>query len=232
MVEIKYLYHSFFQISFDGCKILIDPFINSKAPSETNGMGQKLIKCPAKEKDFRNINIILITHEHFDHFDKQAIEKIATTNNATVITHEFLLQQLNIPGFLKRPIHANMRFNCHGVQIAAVPVHHPQAFYPLGFVLEKQGTKIFHTGDTDLMQSFSELKADIFLVPIGGKITMDSVDAVRAVKIMKPRYAIPMHYNTFPLIKASPQEFKSKIEDSVLKTETVIMKPGQRKKFS
>jgi len=55
---------------------------------------------------------------------------------------------------------------------------------------------------------------------------MDVVDAVRAIKMMKPDYAIPMHYDTFEQIKADPREFKHKIEKSILKTKAVILQPG------
>jgi len=85
--------------------------------------------------------------------------------------------------------------------------------------------------DSALMDSFSSIKPDIAMLPIGGTLTMDLIDAVRATKTMKPDYVIPMHYNTFEEIKADPAEFKEQIEKSVLKTKPLIMKPGQALKF-
>ena len=64
------------------------------------------------------------------------------------------------------------------------------------------------------------------MFPIGGEYTMDLVDAVKAVKTVKPDVAIPMHYDTFESIKASSEEFREKIEKSILKTQAVILKPG------
>jgi len=65
---------------------------------------------------------------------------------------------------------------------------------------------------------------DVALLPIGGNYTMDIDDAVRAVRMIKPRVAVPMHYNTFPLIKASPDEFAAKASGFA---EIKVLKPGE-----
>ncbi|MCD6433986.1 MAG: MBL fold metallo-hydrolase, partial [Candidatus Diapherotrites archaeon] len=69
------------------------------------------------------------------------------------------------------------------------------------------------------------------LLPIGGKVTMDIIDAVKATKMIKPKIVIPMHYNTFEIIKANPKEFAERIAESALKTEVKILKPGQEIKL-
>jgi len=96
-----------------------------------------------------------------------------------------------------------------------------------GFLLEVDGRRIYHAGDTGLtveMGLLAEDGVDVALLPIGGNYTMDIDDAVRAVRMIKPRVAVPMHYNTFPLIKASPEEFASKASGLA---EIRILKPGE-----
>jgi L-ascorbate metabolism protein UlaG (beta-lactamase superfamily) len=87
---------------------------------------------------------------------------------------------------------------------------------PAGVVIKMGGKTVYHTGDTGLfldMKLIGELdKIDIFLVPIGDNFTMGIDDAVKAVEFVNPVLTIPMHYNTFPVIPADPNEFKKKVE--------------------
>jgi L-ascorbate metabolism protein UlaG (beta-lactamase superfamily) len=228
MVEIQYFGHSFFKIGFPKGNILIDPYINSdcKDPSF-----KRLVCCAATKKDFKGTSLILVTHEHFDHFDKKIIQEIAVKENACVVAHDDILGELNLPKHLGHDIAMNQTIMLRDTSITATPAHHPNSFYPLGFLVKQNGPSVYHAGDTDLLDDFSGMKPDIALLPIGGEMTMDCVDAIRAVKTMKPKFAVPMHYNTFKMIQQDPKEFQQKIEQSVLKTKVVIMKPGEKKKF-
>ena len=91
---------------------------------------------------------------------------------------------------------------------------------PCGFVIEINGKKLYHAGDTGLtydMKLLETEKIDIAFLPIGGNYTMDIDDAVRAVDFIKPKLTIPMHYNTFGVIKADPLEFKEKLPNYTVK---------------
>jgi len=228
MFEVQYAYHSFFKITMGDRNILIDPFFDSLPENE---MVKKNISCPFKPNYFKDIDAILVSHEHFDHFDKPAIEKIAKESNCAVVAHDQLLSQISVNPRLKKSIDMKKKVNVRGVEIEPLPAHHPNSFYPMGFKIKYDGCSLVHTGDTFLTNIFSKLDADVLCVPIGGTMTMDVVDAVRAVKIMEPGYAIPMHYNTFDVIKASSTEFKEKIDKSILKTKPVILKPGKKLKI-
>jgi len=228
MAKIQFFGHSFFKIGFPQGNVLIDPFLSCNPP---NPSLERLVECAAKPADLKDISIILVSHEHFDHFEKETIEKIANKEGALVVSHESILQKLEIPKNLKHAISLNRKATLRNIEIEALPAHHPQAFYPLGFLISANNNSVYHAGDTALLDSFSEIKADVALLPIGGSMTMDLVDAVRAVKTMKPDYVIPMHYNTFEVIKADPLEFKQKIEKSILKTKPVILEPGKSFSF-
>ncbi len=224
-MELQYLGHSGFKISFSSANVLIDPFLGDSPQQEKEF--QRRHRSPLSKSQLKDIALILITHEHFDHFDKEVIEHIAGRDKALVVSHESTLQQLSLPRGLLRPIAVNAKESLRGIEINALPAHHPQAFYPLSFLLKGDNATVFHAGDTDLMESFAEINTDIALLPIGGTFTMDIIDAVRAVKTMKPKVAIPMHYNTFSIIKADAAEFKQRIEKSVLKTRPVVLQPGE-----
>lgn len=225
MIDLQYFGHSFFKIGFSRRNILVDPFFGSSG--DRPGF-ERMVDCSASPKDVKDIALILISHEHFDHFDKPAIEAIVARENCCVVAHAHLLQELNIPERFKFPITMNQEITLRNLQIKALPAHHPNSFYPLGFLISYKGQSVYHAGDTALINSISDITADVALLPIGGTYTMDCVDAIRAVKTMKPKYAIPMHFDTFKMIQQDPKEFKQKIEKSVFKTKPVILKPGQK----
>jgi L-ascorbate metabolism protein UlaG (beta-lactamase superfamily) len=80
-------------------------------------------------------------------------------------------------------------------------------------VVEAEGKRIYHTGDTDFIPEMNSLQGlTAALVPIGGTYTMDIEEAVRAVAAMKPKIAIPMHYNFLEGLKADAKDFKQKVE--------------------
>ncbi|MBS3061140.1 MAG: metal-dependent hydrolase [Candidatus Diapherotrites archaeon] len=224
LVHIRFFGHAFFKLSFRGKNVLIDPFVG-----KTNGtIDFSCLETPkVKDSDLKDIDLVLITHEHFDHFDPELIKRIVLENNACLVCHESLVQQLELPKRFVHAISTGEHVSLRGVDIVATDAHHPKAFYPMGYLVSGNGHTVFHAGDTDLLDDFSKIKADVALLPIGGYETMDVVDAIRATKAMKPEIAIPMHYNTFKMIKADPLEFKYKIEKSILKTQPVILKAGQ-----
>ncbi len=228
MFEVQFVYHSFFKVSMGGRVVLIDPFFNSLPEGKKP---KKRIESPLPKKSFKKVDLILVSHEHFDHFDKKAIKAITEASNCTVVAHDNLLKELAINPRLKQSIDLKKRVNVKGVEIEPLPVHHPTSFYPLGFKIEYEGNSLVHTGDTFLTSIFSKLKADVLCVPIGGTMTMDVVDAVRAVKTMEPGIAIPMHYDTFDMIKANADEFREKIDKSILKTNAAVLKPGKKIKL-
>ena len=230
MVEVQFFRHAFFKIKSGNKSILIDPVLEFRAPNKDFDC---LVDCTFREKDFRDVSAILITHEHFDHFDKQAVEKIALENHACIIAPHHILEEMNgkIPKAFLHPISMGQKISIRGIEVEGIAAHHPQSFYPLGFLIKFGDTTIYHAGDTELISDMEKLSPDIALLPIGGHETMDCVDAVRAVKIMKPKLAIPMHYNTFKMIQQDPREFKQKIEKSILKTKVVVLNPGKKVKF-
>ncbi len=223
-MKVQFFWHSFFRISFQGASFLVDPFI--ELPEGENTF-KPCMKCPSDASKIKAVDFICISNEQFDHFDRKTVELISRRNRATVVGHESVLNELDIPQNLKHPAMIGDAFSLCDVKIEINNAHYPNSFYPLSYRFSKDGESLFFAGNTDLMDAFSEIKTDVAILPIGGSSTMDVIDAVRATKTMKPKYVIPMHYNSFPTIMADPDDFRSRIEKSILKTIPVVLKPGQ-----
>ena len=221
MVDLQYFGHSFFRIFQNGATILIDPIFDS-----TKTAVKRKSKCKAKPLDFKDVSLILITNETAEHFDPVAVEEIARVNNAIVVAHEVALQKLTLPRNLKTPILSNSELNLRGVKIKSKTAHYPKSFYPLAYLIECGGKKIYHAGVTSLLDNFNEVKANVALLPISSK-SMDVVDAVRATKLIKPDMVIPMQYDVFEDKKIDLPDFKRRIEKSVLKTKPVLLGLGE-----
>jgi L-ascorbate metabolism protein UlaG (beta-lactamase superfamily) len=99
---------------------------------------------------------------------------------------------------------------------------------PAGVVVD-DGLAVYHAGDTALFNDMSLIHElyhpKVALLPIGGRFTMDAAAAVMATKLLKPEIVIPMHYNTFDVIKADPWKFQKMVEDET-DSEAVVLEPG------
>lgn len=208
-MKLKYFSHSAFQITTDdGIKILIDPFLDNNPTS------------PVKASDVR-ADYILLSHAHGDHLGDTF--KIATKDTLIICVNE-LANYCISKGFNAHNMHIGGGFNFPFGRVKFTIAHHgsktPEGDYagePAGMILTIKDKIIYHTGDTGLfsdMRLIGEMnEIDYMLLPIGDNFTMGITDAVKAVELVKPKIAIPMHYNTFPVIKADPYEFKMKVEE-------------------
>ncbi len=221
-MKLKYFSHSAFQITTgDGKVILIDPFLDGNPTS------------PVKSDDV-TADFIVLTHGHGDHIGDSF--KIAKRSDPLFICVNELADYVASKGFKAHNMHIGGAYNFEFGRVKFTIAHHgsisPEGNYtgePSGVLLTIDGKTVYHTGDTGLfldMKLIGELnKIDYMLVPIGDNFTMGIDDAVKAVEFVNPGVAIPMHYNTFPVIQADPEEFKAKVEAAGKKC--VVMEYGQ-----
>ncbi|MCL5277118.1 MAG: MBL fold metallo-hydrolase [Deltaproteobacteria bacterium] len=173
--KVAWLGHASFRIS-DGTVIYIDPW-------EIKKLGSKA-------------DIILVTHDHFDHLSVPDIRKISKKDTVVVAT-DAVKKHLSSDVRVVRP---GDRIVIGDVRIAAVYAYnpskpfHPKAAGNVGYIVTMNGESIYHTGDTEFIEEMKALKADVLLVPVGGKYTSDVDDAIRIVAAVKPRLAVPMHW--------------------------------------
>ena len=221
-MKLKYFSHSAFQVTTEKGKIiLIDPFLDNNPTS------------PVKSKNV-NADFIILTHAHGDHVGDAF--SIAKRNNPLFICVNELANYCASKGFKAHNMHIGGAYNFEFGRLKFTIAHHgsmtPDGTYggePAGVLLTIDGKIIYHTGDTGLFYDMKLIgetnKIDYMLLPIGDNFTMGIDDAVKAVEFVAPKKAIPMHYNTFPVIKADPEEFRKKAEAKGFKVK--VMKFGE-----
>ncbi|MCD6487858.1 MAG: metal-dependent hydrolase [Desulfurococcales archaeon] len=226
VARIYYLGHASFEVKLEGLDgkekvVLIDPWISN--PLSPTSLEDYL-------RSRENIDYIIVTHDHGDHLGETI--DIAKRTGAKVVTIYDLGLVIEEKG-VKNVIGANIggRIKVEDLYIVLTPAYHSSTHgNPVGVVLRGKDVSIYHAGDTGLfaeMTFIGELyKPDIAMLPIGGHFTMGILEAAKAVELIKSKIVIPMHYNTFPPIKADPQEFKNIVEEKT-DTKVVILKPGQ-----
>ncbi|MEP7289556.1 MAG: MBL fold metallo-hydrolase [Chloroflexota bacterium] len=137
-------------------------------------------------------DIILITHDHYDHCSPADVEKLRGPE--TVIIGNHMTSAVIGPLSELRPWQV---MNIDKVSIKAVPAyngHHPKEFGGLGFVISMDHYDIYYAGDTDLFDEMASIHPDIAILPISGRQTMDVENAVEAVRRLRPRWVIPSHW--------------------------------------
>jgi len=223
MARIRYFGHSSFQLLYDdGTSVLIDPFFAPEGrdnPSAARGAGW-VKKCDA----------IFVTHEHHDHFEPETVAEIAERTWASVVAPKQVLRELRIPDKFKVEVRAGDAFALKGMTVEVIRAIHPQSVYPVGYIIAKDGVRVYHAGDTYEYAQMVDLKCDWALLPIGGTYTMDIQGAEKAAKEMRCKYAVPMHYSTWDKISQSPREFEETLRSSRVKP--VIMKFGEERELT
>lgn len=220
-MKIIFYGHSFLQITNDKFSILIDPFISGNPLATTKG------------KDLK-ADYIILTHGHGDHIG-DAIE-IAKKNSSIIIATFEIVQYASKQGLSGHPMNIGGAKDFPFGKVKLTIAHHSSSFpdgsyagEPTGVLLTIDGVTIYHAGDTGLfydMKLIGEMnKIDYAFLPIGDDFTMGIDDAVKATEFLNPKVTIPIHYNTFDLIKADPKEFKRKVES--LGKQCTILAPGE-----
>jgi L-ascorbate metabolism protein UlaG (beta-lactamase superfamily) len=221
-MKLRYFSHSSFQITTSAnIRILIDPFLNGNPTSP--------VKADDVEADY-----IILTHAHGDHIGDAF--SIAKRCGSTFICVNELAEYCKSKGFNAHNMHIGGGYDFEFGRVKFTIAHHgsmtPDNTYagePAGVIIMLDNKTIYHTGDTGLfydMKLIGEMNLiDYMLLPIGDNFTMGITDALKAVEFVKPKTAIPIHYNTFPVIEADPQEFKEKAEANG--TTTRVMRYGE-----
>lgn len=191
--NISWLGHDSFLIKADGKTIIIDPY-----------------QIPGGEQ----ADIILITHDHYDHCSPEDVARIQG-DTTVLVTEKASAKKLS--GDV-RTMQPGESLEVAGVTIEAVPAYntnkkfHPKKNNWLGFIINAGGCRIYHAGDTDLIDEMAELKdIDIALLPVSGTYVMTAEEAVAAAMLIKPKVAIPMHYDSLVGTREDAEHFADKL---------------------
>ncbi|MFN3466438.1 MAG: MBL fold metallo-hydrolase [Candidatus Brocadiales bacterium] len=178
--------------------------------------GDKVIYIdPFQLKGGESADIILITHEHYDHCSPQDVAKITKKGTIVVGTADVTAKYKGETKTIK----AGDSVTVHGITIQTIPAYninkkfHPRASGWVGYVVNMNGKKVYHAGDTDHIPEMESLKdIDVALVPVSGTYVMTAEEAAEAVDRMKPKVAVPMHYGSVVGSVVDAERFKKLVK--------------------
>jgi L-ascorbate metabolism protein UlaG (beta-lactamase superfamily) len=214
-MDIVYHGHSAFLLK--GSKLVfIDPFLSNN-PNASLAI-----------KDVEKADIVIVTHDHGDHMG-DAFEMCKKTGAVFVSQHE-LAVMAEEKGLKAEGMNIGGTIVVDGVSIHMThALHSTETGHPTGVIVKMDDHSVYHAGDTGL---FSDMKLigemyhpEVALLPIGDRYTMGIEEAVKAVEFIRPKYAIPMHFGTFPIINTDPEDFKNMAGKVA---EVVVLKSGEK----
>jgi L-ascorbate metabolism protein UlaG (beta-lactamase superfamily) len=207
-VKITWLGHDSFRLS-NGKTVYIDPY---------------------QLKTSDKADVLLISHEHFDHLNLDDIKKVATSNTSVVTSPQCSDELKKVKVKEVVVLKPGEKVKVQGINIEAVAAYntnkinpgtgkpfHPKEDNKLGFVVTLNNVRIYHAGDTDAIPEMSKVKTDIALLPVSGTYVMTADEAAQATKMIKPQIAIPMHYGAIVGSIKDAEKFKGLVKDCDVK---------------
>ncbi len=229
-IEVTWFGHSFFCIrSPDGRIMLVDPWVDNP-------------KAPETAKNIEKVDVILITHGHFDHVG--SAPEIAQKTKAKIVSIFEVSRYIVSKGVPEEQVigmNISGTVDIDGIKVSMVPAVHSSGILdgggmaeggnPCGFVVEFPNKfKIYHTGDTGVFGDMALIRRlyspDLVLICIGGFYTMGPREAAEAIKLLNPKFIIPMHYGTFPVLAGTPDELKKYLPPKFRKG-VIVLNPGE-----
>ena len=203
---LKWTGHAGFMFETKGLTVFIDPF---KIGSVND-----------------HADVIFISHSHFDHLNVDDIRKIADEETLFIAPQEAVEK---LP-FRKRTMvaRAGIKGTAEGISFESVHAYnvepsrlnfHPKAAGMVGYIIDIDGKRIYHAGDTDIIDEMKSISADLALLPSGGTYTMDLNQAILTTQLVKAKHFAPMHYKALLGLEGSKQlekQFSERVKNSVI----------------
>lgn len=222
-VTITWLGHATFMLESGGKTVLIDPWITDNPV------------CPIEVGEIGDVDLILVTHDHFDHVDAADAKAIAEATGAPVVAiweTGDRLEDEGVPNISRRNIGGAIEIEGISLVMTAA-FHSADTGSPAGYIIKfPGGDTIYHAGDTGILANMQLYGAiypmHVALLPIGGTFTMDAMEAAKSLRLLRPAVAIPMHFATWsPPLAPNADEFVSLAKKEARRVDVVVLEPGQ-----
>ena len=200
--NIEVLYHSSIRI-IKNKVIYIDPF--------------KI------DKSYNDADIVFITHDHFDHYSEEDIDKVINENTTIIIPEELLTKILG-KGINKNAVitvESNKEYMVQGIKFKTIPAYNTnKTFHPkengwVGYIITLDDIRYYIAGDTDITEENRKVKCDVAFVPVGGTYTMDFKEAAQLINEIQPKIAVPIHYGSVVGTKQDATDFIKLLHSSI-----------------
>ena len=167
------------------------------------------------EKNYNDADLVFITHDHYDHYSEDDIDKVIN-KDTIIIVPDGLLTKLLKKGINKDSIvvvKPNNEYKIDEVSFETISAYninkkfHPKENGWVGYIINLDSTKYYIAGDTDITEENQKVNCDIAFVPVGGTYTMDYIEAASLVNKIEPKVAIPIHYGSIVGTKQDAANF-------------------------
>lgn len=167
------------------------------------------------EKNYNDADLIFITHDHYDHYSEEDIDKVINKDTIIIVPNGLLTKLLK-KGIDKDRIvvvKPNNEYKIDEVSFETIPAYninkkfHPKENGWVGYIINLDSTKYYIAGDTDITEENQKVNCDIAFVPVGGTYTMDYIEAASLVNKIEPKVAIPIHYGSIVGTKQDAANF-------------------------
>lgn len=171
------------------------------------------------EKETHDADIIFITHNHYDHYSQEDINKIIKEDTIIVAPKTTENSLDGIQNFIL--VEPNKEYQIKGIEVVTVPAYnmnkqfHPKTNEWVGYILNINNVKYYIAGDTDITPENKNVKCDVAFIPVGGTYTMDYKEAAELVNIIKPKIAVPTHYGSIVGTKEDGTKFKELLDRDI-----------------
>lgn len=202
--QIKKMGHATIMIEFENIKLAIDPY--------------------RLKTDFHDVDFIFITHEHFDHFSLEDIKKIQVESTTFIFPTSMKEKVKDMENVILLNVNETkeIRYNGNLMRIKAIPAYNnSKKFHQkhrgwVGYLINIDGIKFYHTGDSDFIDEMKDVQTDFLFVPVSGQYVMDSMEAANLCNEIKPEYAIPINYGELVGNINNAKELKENYEKTLI----------------
>jgi L-ascorbate metabolism protein UlaG (beta-lactamase superfamily) len=219
MRSITYLGHSCFKVTLGNVVMLFNPVV-----SETISGNRRQVKSGLDVHAIRECDMIFLSNEEEGSCEPSSVKEISDRCYSSVVAPRPALSKIDISDRFKVDVRTGDKFSMKGMEVEVQKAIHPQSVYSVGYIVRGDGISVYHAGDTYSFTDMARIKCDVALVPIGGGAVMDPFAANSIVKEMRPKVAVPMHYNTYEKVAQDQNEFTSDLGGL---TKGVALRVGQ-----